>query len=247
MSANVERKQGSNVSRRRGGGGSGGSSAKDVVSLATPTLDLVLRLKAGLIAASNDLRPTVAGMLAEMDERAEVLRLSEKVMKQVKFALAAFVDETVLTNDFPLKEEWEKYPLQLEYFGEHLAGITFFERLKDMCQNHLSTMADAIEVYYLCLLLGFKGKYKIYLEHELKGVMETTADYLRKAGRLQVVDLSPHWLVEDQPQPAKKKRLPTWFKVSTGFVLLMMFLVYIVFFLLNRSGVVSAIDALTKG
>ena len=233
MSAQVERKQGSNVSRRGRGAGSAGGN--DVVSLATPTLDLVLRLKAGLIAASNDLRPTVAGMLKDMEDRAEVLRFSDKVMEQVKFALAAFVDETVLTNDFPLKEEWEKYPLQLEYFGEHLAGITYFERLKDMCQNHLDTMIDAIEVYYLCLLLGFKGKYKIYLEHELKGVMETTADYLRKAGRLKAVDLSPHWLVEDQPEPPKKKKLPIWFKLGSGFLMALMLLIYLVIFLLNNN------------
>lgn len=240
MSANVERKQGSNVSRRGRGAGSAGGN--DVVSLATPTLDLVLRVKAGLVAASNDLRPNVAAMLKEMEERAEVLRFSDKVMKQVKFALAAFMDETILTNDFPLKEEWEKYPLQLEYFGEHLAGVTFFERLKDMCQNHLDTMIDAIEVYYLCLLLGFKGKYKIYLEHELKGVIETTADYLRKAGRLKSTDLSPHWLVEDQPEPPKKKKLPIWFKISVVFFIGLMFLVYLVFAAVNNSHVKGEIE-----
>lgn len=244
MSANVERKQGSNVSRRKRVGSAGGN---DVVSLATPTLDLVLRLKAGLIAASNDLRPSVAALLQEMEERAEVLRFSDKVMKQVKFALAAFVDETVLTNDFPLKDEWEKYPLQLEYFGEHLAGITFFERLKDMCQNNLDTMIDAIEVYYICLLLGFKGKYKIYLEHELKGVIETTADYLRKAGRLQFVDLSPHWLVEDQPEPPKKKRLPIWFKIGTGAFMAVTVLIYLVFLALNNSHLRAEIDKIIQG
>lgn len=219
----VERRQPANVSRR----GRGTSGGNDIVSLATPTLDLVLRLKAGLIAASNDLRPSVAALLKEMEERAETLRYSQKVVNQVKFALAAFVDETVLTNDFPLKEEWEKYPLQLEYFGEHLAGITYFERLKDMCQNHLDTMVDAIEIYYLCLLLGFKGKYKIYLEHELKGVIETTAEYLRKAGRLQAVELSPHWLVQDQPEPPKKKTLPIWFKISTLSLVVLMILFYL--------------------
>lgn len=243
MSANVERKQGANVSRR----GRGSAGGNDVVSLATPTLDLVLRLKAGLVAASNDLRPNVAAMLKEMEERAEVLRFSDKVMKQVKFALAAFMDETILTNDFPLKEEWEKYPLQLEYFGEHLAGVTFFERLKDMCQNHLDTMIDAIEVYYLCLLLGFKGKYKIYLEHELKGVIETTADYLRKAGRLKSVDLSPHWLVEDQPEPPKKKKLPIWFKIGTGFFMAFIVLIYLVFLVLNNKQLNDGIEKMIQG
>jgi type VI secretion system protein ImpK len=228
---------------RRGRGTTGGN---DIVSLATPTLDLVLRLKAGLIAASNDLRPSVVALLKEMEERAETLRYSQKVVNQVKFALAAFVDETVLTNDFPLKTEWEKYPLQLEYFGEQLAGITYFERLKDMCQNHLDTMVDAIEVYYLCLLLGFKGKYKIYLEHELKGVIETTAEYLRKAGRLQAVELSPHWLVQDQPEPPKKKRLPIWFKISTLSLVALMMLVYLILIIINKNYLDKSIEKLLR-
>ncbi|MBC7796657.1 MAG: DotU family type IV/VI secretion system protein, partial [Pyrinomonadaceae bacterium] len=100
----------------------------DLVSLAAPVLDLILRIKAGIVAPSTELRPQVAALLAKFEERAGRFRHPDKITKLAKFALAAFVDETVLTNDFPLKEEWEKYPLQLEYFGEQLAGVKFFDR-----------------------------------------------------------------------------------------------------------------------
>ncbi len=202
-------------------------SGSDLVSLSAPVLELVLRVQAGIVAPSNELRPMVAGLLTDMEERAARLRLSEKQVSYVKFALAAFMDETVLTNDFPLREEWEKFPLQLEYFGEHLAGVKFFERLDDLLRA-IETEADVVEVYYVCMLLGFKGKYKIYLEDQLKGVIENTAEHLRRVGRLQESELSPHWRVTDQPEPPRDHGLPLWAMISAGAGLALALLIYVV-------------------
>lgn len=221
MSSTAERQRAAAMSRRAARSGS------DFVSLASPVLELVMKVQAGIVAPSNELRPTVARLLTEMEENAARLRLSEKQTNTVKFALAAFVDETVLTNDFPLREEWEKYPLQLEYFGEHLAGVTFYERLDGLIRA-IETEADVVEVYYVCMLVGFKGKYKIYLEDQLKGVIENTAEHLRRAGRLQEGELSPHWRVTDQPEPPKDKGMPLWLMISAGAGVAVAVLIYIV-------------------
>ncbi|MBC7797974.1 MAG: DotU family type IV/VI secretion system protein, partial [Pyrinomonadaceae bacterium] len=182
----------------------------DLVSLAAPVLDLILRIKAGIVAPSTELRPQVAALLAKFEERAGRFRHPDKITKLSKFALAAFVDETVLTNDFPLKDEWEKYPLQLEYFGEQLAGVKFFDRLEAMLKQ-MDAAVDAVEVYYVCMLLGFKGKYAVYLEHELGDIIRRTAEELRRAGRIQNIEVAPNAFIEDQPVPPKKpKFLPTW-------------------------------------
>src|SRR5437660_10121648 len=134
-------------SRRRSRSGS------DFASLAAPVFELVLKLRLESITLSPDLRPTVKVLLQETEQRAATLRYSEKQINDVKFALAAFVDETVLNTNSPLREEWEKFPLQLEYFGEHLAGVKFFEKLNELIKS-VKTEADVVEVYYLCLLLG---------------------------------------------------------------------------------------------
>jgi type VI secretion system protein ImpK len=161
-----------------------------------------------------------------------------------KFALAAFVDETVLTNDFPLKEEWEKYPLQLEYFGEHLAGNKFFERLESMLRQ-TEAAADAIEVYYVCLLLGFKGKYAVYLENELLDVIQRTGAALQRIGRLKNIELAPHGVAEDQPEPPKKYPfLPLWAKITAGAGLGLALLIYFSLLLLSRSFLNDALEKL---
>src|SRR5262245_8381879 len=134
------------------------ASKKDLITFAGPVFDLILRLKSGIVAPSNDLRPKIVGMLDEFEKRAERYKFNHKIIQVSKFGLAAFVDETVLTNNFPLKHEWEKNPLQLEYFGEQLAGNKFFEKLDSMV-GQIEQTVDAVEVYYFCMLLGFKGRY----------------------------------------------------------------------------------------
>lgn len=217
----------------------------DLVGLASPALELVLKLQAGIVVPSGDLRRTFEQMLEELEQRGATLRYSERHVQSIKFALAAFIDETVLTNDFALREEWEKYPLQLEYFGEQLAGMKFFERLDEMLKSP-ETEADALEVYYLCLLLGFKGKYKVYMEEQLKGVIAAVAEQLRRVGRLQEGELAPHWRADDQPEPPPERGLPLWVKAGTGALAGLVVLAYMVLTFLLRSDVNRATEQLLR-
>src|SRR5260370_11722821 len=126
-----------------------------------------MMVKAGINALWNDLRRTIDGFLKDMEARGQPFGYTGKHLETVKFALAAFVDETVLTADFPVREEWEKYPLQLEYVGEHLAGLTFYDRLDNLMKDAQNEAdIDVVEVLYLSLLLGYKGKYNIYYEEQ---------------------------------------------------------------------------------
>lgn len=230
------------VANRRATGAS--EAAADLVSLAAPVFDLILRIKAGFVTPSTELRPQISAMLAKFEERAGRFSYHEKVVRLAKFALAAFVDEIVLTNKFPLREEWEKYPLQLEYFGEHLAGNKFFERLEAMLKQ-IDVAADAIEVYYVCLLLGFKGKYAIYGENELTETIRRTAEALQSAGRLREIDLAPHAFQQDQPEiPKKHPFLPVWAKIAASISLVLAIVIYLSLLLVSRSNLNAALEKL---
>ena len=216
----------------------------DLITFAGPTLDLILRLKAGIVTPSNDLRPKIAGMLEDFEKRAERYRFNHKIVQVSKFALASFVDETVLTNNFPLKNEWEKNPLQLEYFGEQLAGNKFFDKLEAMLKQ-IDVTADAVEVYYFCMLLGFKGRYAIYEQDKLLAIMQTTANALVKAGKIKPVELSPHWLANDQPPPPERRGMPVWAKVGAAALLGLALIIYLGMYILSMSFIQSTVDKLT--
>lgn len=219
------------------------TAKNDLITFSGPIFDLILRLKARIVAPSNDLRPKIAGMLDDFEKRAERYRFNHKVIQVSKFALAAFVDETVLTNNFPLRNEWEKNPLQLEYFGEQLAGNKFFEKLEAMLKQ-MEVTRDAVEVYYFCMLLGFKGRYAVYEQDKLLAIMQATANALVKAGKIVPVELSPHWLANDQPVPPEKKGMPIWAKIGAFGGLGLAIIVYLVMFLFSSQFLQNTIERL---
>jgi type VI secretion system protein ImpK len=215
----------------------------DLVRFAGPIFDLVLRLKAGIVQPSNDLRPKCAKLLEEFEKRAERYRFNHKIVRVSKFALASFIDETVLTNNFPLKEEWEKYPLQLEYFGEQLAGNKFFDKLRAMIKQ-INVTADAVEIYYVCMLLGFKGRYAVYEQDKFMSIMQKTANALVKAGKIVPTELSPNWLANDQPEPPEKRGMPTWARISAVGGLGLAILIYLLMFILSSKFLSDSIEKL---
>jgi type VI secretion system protein ImpK len=219
------------------------SYKNDLVAFAGPVFDLILRVKAGIVQPSMDLRPTIASLLSDFEARAERYRYSSKIIQVAKFALASFVDETVLTNQFHLKEEWEKFPLQLEYFGEQLAGNKFFEKLAAMLKQ-IDVTADAVEIYYVCMLLGFKGRYAVYEKERLLTIMQETANGLVRAGKIRTVELSPHWLADDQPEPPKPKKMPAWAKVTAAGGLGFAFIIYLVMWIVTSKFLQDAVDKL---
>jgi type VI secretion system protein ImpK len=220
-------------------------SSSDLVGLAAPVFDLVLKIRAETITPTSELRAAVQALFQEMEQRGATLRYPERQIKAAKFALATFVDETVLDIHSPLREEWEKFPLQLEYFGEHLGGVKFFDRLDDLLRE-IKTEADVVEVYYVCMLLGFKGKYKVYMEDQLQQVIKNTADQLKRVGRLQELELSPHWRVGDQPKLPEKPRVPLWLKITTGSVLLLALVIYLIIWVLLKSEIRNATEQLLR-
>ena len=217
------------------------SESLDIVGIASPVLELIMQVRAGIIQPSEEMRATVDGLLRDMEARATEVGHSSEQVQAAKFALASFVDETVLMQDFPLREYWEKNPLQLEYFGEHLAGIKFYERLDAMLKRPEAAV-DAIEVYYICLLLGYRGRYAIYFEEQAREVIEKVAEVLRRLGRLQAADLSPHWKQTDQPEIPRDPGLPLWVKLGGGLGVGFVVTVYMLLFYLLGSDVSSALS-----
>ena len=219
------------------------AAKNDLITFAGPILDLVLRVKSGIVPASNDLRPKVESMFEDFERRAELYRFNHKVVNVAKFGLAAFVDETVLTANFPLRHEWEKNPLQLKYFGEQLAGNKFFDKLDSML-GQIEVTQDAVEIYYYCMLLGFKGKYAVYEQDKLLEIMQKTANALVKVGKIKPVELSPNWVANDQPKPPEKRGMPVWAKIGAMAFMGFGVIIYFVLFLLSSKFMQETIDRL---
>jgi type VI secretion system protein ImpK len=74
---------------------------------------------------------------------------------QARFALCAWVDEAILSSHWQQKHRWLNDQLQRFHYNTTDAGEEFFERLGRIGLHQ----RDVREVYYLCLALGFTGRY----------------------------------------------------------------------------------------
>ncbi|MFA5983582.1 MAG: type IVB secretion system protein IcmH/DotU [Methylococcaceae bacterium] len=103
---------------------------------------------------------SVSRFLDDFESRAKKLGAPAEDIQAAKYAYCAAVDETVLKSGFSIRAEWERMPLQLSLFGGQLAGEAFFQRLDGLRQQGASHI-QALEVFHICLLLGFEGKYML--------------------------------------------------------------------------------------
>jgi type VI secretion system protein ImpK len=115
------------------------------------------------------------------------------------FAVIAFLDESILNLRNPIFADWPRRPMQEEMFGHHVAGEIFFQHLQKLLNRDEShDTADLLEIYYLCMLLGFAGKYSMTGRGDLKAIMDATADKIRRIRQLPP-DLSPVWALPQEP------------------------------------------------
>jgi type VI secretion system protein ImpK len=158
-------------------------------------------------------------------------------VKLATFATVAFLDESVLNSQNPIFADWLRKPLQEELFGTHIAGEVFFQHLQQILgRNDSSDLGDLVEVYYLCLVLGFYGRYSAGDRGELEQIKGACAQKLRRIrGAFQ--GLSPSWML-----PPDKLRVAgdPWVKklgIIAGVSAGLMVVLFIIYKLVLNSGV----------
>ncbi len=97
----------------------------------------------------------VQRLLSETESTMRSWEVDTEEYNEARFAVCAWVDEVLLSSTWAGKTEWQKDSLQRKYFHTADAGQEFFERLNGLGQHQ----RDAREIYYLCLAMGFKGRF----------------------------------------------------------------------------------------
>jgi type VI secretion system protein ImpK len=130
-------------------------------------------------------------------------------IKMATLALVGFLDESVLNLRNPMFADWPRKPLQEELFGIHMAGEIFFRNLEQlMGRADSADLADLLEVHYLCLLLGYGGRYSIGGKGELQGITTATGDRIK---RIRGASYDPFMQVLNEPEVVKPTEDP-WIK-----------------------------------
>jgi type VI secretion system protein ImpK len=158
-------------------------------------LTAIIRLRTDRQDVSNAeaFRAQVLAAVKSAEQHAKSRAYTDEDIRLGVFAVIAFLDESILNLRKPVFKDWVRRPLQEELFGRHIAGEIFFDNLNQILGRRDSEeTADLLEVYYLCLLLGYLGKYSITSRSDLRGLMAQVEDKIQRIRRMRT-DLSPNW------------------------------------------------------
>lgn len=125
-----------------------------------------------------------------------------------KYAFCAAIDEAVLSSQLNIRDTWERRPLQLILFGDQLAGEHFFDKL-ETARNGGGSRINALEVFHMCLLLGFKGRYILEGPEKLKYLTSQLGEQIAHI-RGKAAPFSPHWAAPDSIVNAIRRDIPLW-------------------------------------
>jgi type VI secretion system protein ImpK len=207
----------------------------------------VVRIQSGKqkIADIETLRRRMKGALDQAEREASLAGYDAASIREASFAVVALLDETISSSREPSVNVWQKRPLNIELYGQAIAGDVFFERLHELeRRSNSGQLIDVLEVYLLCLLLGFEGRFAPPLRGEAHRIMERLR--LRvEAARESDYRLSPPIQITSGAPPPTPKATHPWYLWAGG-ILLAVLLLFIVY-LLDLGGRVSELRALASG
>ena len=138
-----------------------------------------LRCNRQSVSSADSFRAQTKQALRIAEQEARGRGSSAEDVKQATFAVVAFLDESVLSSRNPVFANWARLPLQAELFGQQVAGEVFFQELQRILGRDDSIeSSDLLEVHYLCLLLGFKGRYAA--GGDLRSIMTVIQEKIRR-------------------------------------------------------------------
>ncbi|UXY14575.1 type IVB secretion system protein IcmH/DotU [Chitiniphilus purpureus] len=175
--------------------------------------------------SSTEFNRRVDLFLQQYDKNARNFNKPGDAIEHAKYAFCALMDEIILSSDFPIREEWERMPLQLRLFGEHLAGEGFFDRL-EMLRMDPGKHIEPLEVYYTVLLLGFQGRYLLEGTEKLGYLIHRVGQEIQQV-RGGKADFAPNWKLPHRFQSFVRNELPLWLYFALlAIVAVTIFIVY---------------------
>ncbi|MGO2134840.1 MAG: type IVB secretion system protein IcmH/DotU [Marinobacter sp.] len=132
-----------------------------LIDAATPLLGLVIRIRRlADYRAVESLYQQVVDEVAAIDRELIEQGYERPTVVAYRYVLCAFIDEAVLGTDWGAHSVWSQHSLLSRFHNETWGGEKVFAILARMEQEP-ARYKDMLAFIYLCLCLGFEGRYKV--------------------------------------------------------------------------------------
>ena len=149
--------------------------AQSVDPLFLYVLDLLDRLGRGDKPSPQDERLRIRALL----DQAEAMVGAGPEWEAAKYALVSWIDEVLVDTPWDGQDWWSNNVLEVALFNSRLCNERFYLRA---VESTALSRRDALEVYYVCAVLGFRGLYRdpeasrfLIQSHNLPEDLETWA------------------------------------------------------------------------
>jgi len=207
-----------------------GVGLNPLVKAASSILILAGRLRGSLQGSdAGNLRRQALEEIRQFEERARGSGVANEVVLAARYALCAVLDEAVLSTPWGAQSEWAQQTLLVTLHREAWGGEKFFEMLERIAPDPTRHI-DLMELLYLCLSMGFAGKFQVLdrgharlaeVQHDLHG-------RIRNHRGATPGELSLRWQgLQDRRNPLV--RFVPWWVVGAG-ALLILTVAFIIFY-----------------
>jgi type VI secretion system protein ImpK len=214
-------------------------------------LTAITRLRSNRQAVNDaaSFRNQLKGAIAGAEATATRAGYNTEDTRLATFAVVAFLDESILTSNNPIFRDWPRMPLQEELFGVHTAGEMYFQCLDRLLARADSAQtADVLEVYALCLALGYRGRYGLGGQEGVRAVVSTVADKLQRI-RGGPRPLAPYWAPPHDAAP--RQAFDPWVRtlavgaIGLGSLAVIFFVIFTVVLVMGASSLAAIGPAVT--
>ena len=127
--------------------------AQSVDPIFLHVLDLLDRIGDGEEPNAQEEQIRIRALL----DQAEALMGSSQEWELAKYALVSWIDEMLVDAQWRGRDWWSNNVLEVELFRTRLCNEQFYVKAQ---QASNLTGRDALEVFYVCVVLGFRGLYR---------------------------------------------------------------------------------------
>ena len=183
-----------------------------LVNAFSPLLEFAPELESALPPENPEaLRTRLLDELIRARDATVAAGVSLERADRAAWIVAALLDDLALNTPWGGASAWPRQPLVVMLRGDVDAGAQFFARLEEL-ERHPNRDRDLLELQYLCMALGFRGKYRVpgrSGDRSLNAVRLAAARFLRDADA-EGAPLSPNWsgvIASDEPD---RFTVPIW-------------------------------------
>ena len=183
-----------------------------LLQAASPLLIVMGQLRTSLSHPDiAGLRRQLLDQLREFEERAQAGGVAHEAARSARYVLCGALDEAVLSTPWGGQSEWGSQTLLVTLHSETSSGEKFFDMLERMSVDPMRHI-ELLELQYVCLALGFEGRYAL-AERGHARLAEIRGALYRQIRTLRGVppsDLSLRWRGMQDRRNRLVRYVPWW-------------------------------------